>query len=208
MPSSNTLCTIHMALPQISISIESAGQTWGLIMQSGVSVPCTVGIPLKTLLREEFGLTAEQTGRIDVMLLDGKPVDTPETVIVPHGARLALAAGLPGIAGLSMKSGSAVRGLRPGITFRKEEPETATPRPGKVELALFSLALGLLAEHFLARGVILRAEQFVRYACRAKDVPCLFCGQQHSLAGVLEEFHRLPEDTPVLFTVRTTAYSA
>jgi hypothetical protein len=189
------------------VTVESASQSWGLIMQSGVHVPCTVGIPLKTLLREEFGLTPEQTGRIDVMLLDGKPVDTPETVIVSHGARLALAAGLPGIAGLSMKSGSAVRGLRPSITFKEGGAETATPSSGKVELALFSLALGLLAEHFLARGVILRAEQFIRYACRAKDASCLFCGQQRSLVGALEELIRLPEDTPVFLTVRA-AYSA
>jgi hypothetical protein len=166
-----------------------------------------VGIPLKTLLHEEFGLTPEQTRRIDVMLLDGKPVDAPETVIVPNGARLALAAGLPGIAGLSMKSGSAVRGLRPGITFRQDEAEAAAPNPGKVELALFSLALGLLAEHFLARGVILRAEQFANYARLAKDEPCFFCGQQRAITGVLEELKRLPEDTPVLFTVRTAAYT-
>jgi len=208
MPSSDAPCTVvYASPPQLSVTIESAGQGWGLIMQSGVIVPCTVGIPLKTLLREEFGLTPEQTGRIDVMLLNGKPVDTPETVIVPHGARLALAAGLPGIAGLSMKIGSAVRGLRPSITFRKDETETATPSPGEVELALFSIALGLLAEHFLARGVILRAKQFASYARRAKDEYCLFCEQQSSLAVVLEKFIRLPEDTPVLLTVRTAAYS-
>ena len=203
MPSSDAPCTVYMP-PQLTVIIESANQNWGLIMQSGVSVPCTVDIPLKKLLHEEFGLTPEQTRRIDVMLLDGKPVDTPETVIVPDGARLALAAGLPGIAGLSMKSGSAVRGLRPGITFRQDEAEMPTPSPGKVELALFSLALGLLAEHFLARGVILRVVQLANYARRAKDEPCLFCGQQGSITGVLKELERLPEDTPVFFAVRTS----
>ena len=145
MPSSAVLFAAHTKPPQIAVTLESASQSWNLIMQSGVSVPCTVGIPLKTLLREEFGLTPEQTGRIDVMLLDGKPVDAPERVIVPHGARLALAAGLPGIAGLSMKSGSAVRGLRPGITFREDDANAVAPQPGNVVLALFSLALDLLA---------------------------------------------------------------
>ena len=207
MPSSDAPCTVYTP-PRITVALESAGQGWGLIMQSGVSVPCTVGIPLKTLLHEEFGLTPEQTGRINVMFLDGKPVDTPETAIVPHGARLALAAGLPGIVGLSMRSGSAVRGLRPGITFiREDETKTAIPGPGKVELALFSLAHGLLAEHFLARGVIVRAEQFVSYARRFKGVTCLFCGQHRSVAGVLKELIHLPEDTPVFLTVRTAAYS-
>jgi hypothetical protein len=183
---------------QITLAIEPAAQGWGLLMQSGVRVACTVGIPLQTLLREEFGLAPEQIGRIDVMLLDGKPVDAPEAAIVSHGARLALAAGLPGIAGLAMKSGSALRGLRSGITFREGMAEPSR-NPGEVELALFSLALGVLAGHFLARGVIARAGQLVRHAGRNRDAPCLFCGQERSVAGALEELARLPEETSVLF---------
>jgi hypothetical protein len=182
------------------MSIESAAQGWGLVMQSGVRVPCAVGIPLNALLREEFGLAPEQSGGIDVMRLNGKPVDAPEAALVPHGARLALAAGLPGIAGLAMKSGSAVRGLRPGITFTEDKAEAIAPGgPGAVELALFSLALARLAGHFLARGVILRAEQLVRYAGRNRDDSCLFCGQRLSVAEALDELARLPEETSVLF---------
>jgi hypothetical protein len=181
------------------MTVESAAQGWGLVMQSGVRVPCVVGIPLKKLLREEFGLAPEQIGRIDVMLLDGKPVDAPEAAIVPHGARLALAAGLPGIAGLAMKSNSAVRGLRPGITFREGGAEAPASRGhGEVELALFSLALSMLAGHFLARGVIVRTGQLARYAGRYGDEPCLLCGQKRSVAEALEELARPPEDTPVL----------
>jgi hypothetical protein len=134
--------------------------------------------------------------------LDGKPVDAPEAAIVPHGARLALAAGLPGIAGLAMKSGSAVRGLRPGITFREGGAEA--PAPGEVELALFSLALGMLAGHFLARGVILRVGQLARYAGRYGDAPCLLGGQKRTVTGALEELALLPEDTPVLLVARLT----
>jgi hypothetical protein len=191
------------APPQIVMVIESAAQGWGLVMQSGVRVSCAVGIPLKTLLREEFGLAPEQIGGIDVMLLDGKPVDEPEAAFVPHGARLALAAGLPGIAGLAMKSGSEVRGLRSGITFTQGKAEAPTTAgSGEVELALFSLALAMLAGHFLARGVILRAEQLVRYAGRNRNDACLFCGQRLSVAEALDELARLPEDTPVLFAAR------
>jgi hypothetical protein len=186
--------------PPFRMAIESAAQGWGLVMQSGARVPCTVGIPLKTLLCEDFGLAPEQTGRIDVMLLDGRPVDAPEAAIVSHGARLALAAGLPGIAGLAMKSGSAVRGLRPGITFREVKVEANVP--GEVELALFSLALSMLAGHFLARGVILRAEQLARYARRSGDETCLYCGQKRSVAEVLEELARLPKDTRVFLVAK------
>ena len=194
-------CTVYPP-SQHTVTIEEASQSWGLVMQSGVIVPCTVGIPLKTHLCEEFSLTPAQTSRIDVMLLDGKPVDAPETAIVPRGARLALAAGLPGIAGLAMKSGSAVRGLRPSITFRHNEVELVTPEPGEVGLALFSLALSMLAGHFLARGIVVRAEQFARYARHAQNETCFVCGQKRSVAEALEELARLPENTPVFFIAK------
>ena len=192
-------------MPQITVAVASAASGWDLLMQSGVGVPCTVGMPLQTLLHQEFCLRPEQTGRIDVILLNGKPVDAPETAIVPDGARLALAAGLPGIAGLAMKSGSAVRGLRSGITFREESMTAGVPSSGKVELALFSLAITLLAGHFLARGVILRAEQFIRYARRAKDESCRFCGHACSVAEAITEITRLPELTPIFLTVSPAA---
>ena len=201
MFSITTPFTVH-SVSQHTVTIESASQGWELIMQSGVNVPCTVGIPLKTLLCEEFNLTPEQIRHIDVMLLDGKPVDAPETAIVHHGARLALAAGLPGIAGLAMKSRSAVRGLRPGITFRQDEVETPIPEPGEVELALFSLALTMLAGHFLARGIVVRAEQLARYACHVRNEPCLVCGQKCSVADMLEKLVSLPENTPVFFAAK------
>lgn len=201
-----TISIADPAQPQRTMTIESAAPGWGLVMQSGGRIPCAVGIPLKTLLYEEFGLAPEQIGRIDVMLLDGMPVDAPEAAIVPHGARLALAAGLPGIAGLSMKSGSAVRGLRPGITYKESRAEAPLPGGrGEVELALFSLALAMLAGHFLARGVILRAEQLTRYAVAYGEAPCLFCGQKRSVAEALEELAPLPEDTPVLFVAKLRA---
>jgi hypothetical protein len=60
----------------------------------------------------------------------------------------------------------------------------------------------MLAGHFLARGVIVRAEQLVRYAGRNRDDSCLFCGQKYSVAEALEELARLPEDTPVLFAAK------
>ena len=104
-----------------TLHIPDAGSGWELIMQSGVAVACMVGVSLKRLLEEEFALPADLLARIDVLLLDGKPVDTPAETIVRNGVRLAMAAGLPGIAGLSMRSGSAVRGLRPGITHAQAQ---------------------------------------------------------------------------------------
>ena len=142
--------TAGAKIPFATLHIPLADRGWGLVMQSGVGIARTVGIPLHAFLREECGLSSELITRIDVALLDGQPVDDPKTAVVRHGARLALAAGLPGIAGLAMKSGSAVRGLRPGITFKQDHAPNPVTGQGEVELALFSLALPMLAGHFLS----------------------------------------------------------
>lgn len=180
------------------VHIPHADSAWQLIMQSGVTLPCTVGIPLAELLHEEFLLSPEQLAPVDVLLIDGMPVDEPEACIVPEAARIALASGLPGIAGLAMKKGSAVRGLRSGITH----VHSAQParRPGSVSLSLYSLTLPLLAAHFLGRGVTLGKEQFLRYARLATHQECLLDDQPIPLSTLEEKLAALPASTTVLLT--------
>lgn len=142
------------------LQVDKASPGFALLLQSGVELFCRTGIPLKRLLHEELGLTPEQSSHLDVFLLNGKPVDNPQEALVPSGSRLALAAGLPGIAGLAMKSDSAVKGLRPGITHgagEKLDAPGVPPGPGSIELVLYSLALKRLAAHFLGRGFYLAA---------------------------------------------------
>ena len=154
-----------------SLHIPAASPSWRLLFQSGADVCCTVGIPLEQLLRDGLGLTAEQLASVDVLLLDGMPVDAPEQAVVPDSARLALASGLPGIAGLAMKQGSAVGALPGGITHTGGH--AVAPAPGGVRLFLYSLVLPLLAGHFLQRGVVARASQIERYSRFAPEDLCL-----------------------------------
>jgi len=154
------------------LHIPAASSAWSLILQAGVFVACTVGTPLSTLLRKGLGLDEAQLRPIDALILDGMPVDDPENAVAPDGARLALAAGLPGIAGLAMKSGSAVRALRAGITHT--HGLEANPRPGAILLSLYSLAIPILAGHFLQRGIMAKAAQVLRYARFAPGDHCLF----------------------------------
>jgi len=153
------------------LHLSQAGSAWSLLLQSGVRIACTVGIPLHLLLRQELGLAEDQLRPVDALILDGMPVDDPEKTIVPDGARLALAAGLPGIAGLAMKQGSAVRALRSGITHASGGE--AAPCPGAICLSLYSLTLPLLAGHFLRRGVMVEVAQILRYVHFAPDDRCL-----------------------------------
>lgn len=181
------------------LDVTTSGTGWNLVMQSGVLVACTTGIPLMTLLRNELALPEEALAKIDVLLLDGKPVDRPQTTPVPPGARIALAAGLPGIAGLAMKSDSAVKGLRPGITHQNDSGDCA-PAPGCVELALFSLALPLLAPHVLARGVLLRADRLANYLRPALQGDGLLDGAPLSVMEAKERLTAAPQAS-VLLTV-------
>lgn len=181
------------------LRIQEAHPAWSLILQSGARIACTVGIPLAKLLRSGLGLCTEQLRPVDALLLDGMPVDEPETTIVPDGARVALAAGLPGIAGLAMKSGSAVKALRSGITHTRGG--TPDPRPGAILLSLYSLVLPLLAGHFLQRGILVEAAQVLRYARFAPDDRCLL-GKKALLARDLpQELPQAHPDAPVVLSV-------
>lgn len=170
------------------IRIENASPSWKLIMQSGAGVTCTVGLPVGTLLTGELAIPQADLARTDVVLLDGMPVDDIAAAVVGNNARLALAAGLPGIAGLAMKRGSAVRALRGGITHTPNTmleamPDTAPdPEPGRITLFLYSLTIDMLGAHFLRRGVIVTAEQFRRYACFAPENVCFVAGERMKCA--------------------------
>lgn len=186
----------------VSLHIPDANPVWRLLLQSGVGVACTVGIPFMTLLRDELGLNNEQLRPVDALLLDGMPVDEPELAIVPDGARIALAAGLPGIAGLAMKSGSAVRALRSGITHSGGEAHR--PRPGTILLSLYSLVLPLLGGHILQRGVLVEPSQLMRYARFAPDDHAAlsgYAGRALSMPELEQAVAAMPEKTVFLLTV-------
>ena len=163
-------------------------------MQSGVGLPVTVGLPLATFLSSELDLTERDQNLIEALLLDGMPVDDPATAVIEDGSRLALAAGLPGIAGLAMNKNSAVKALRGAITHKNRE-ETR-PRAGRVTLALYSLVLPALGGHFLKKGLFISPSQFQRYARFASDDLCIFDDRQASASDLAHELSaaQTPED--------------
>ncbi len=176
------------------VHIPKASASWKLIMQSGVGLSATVGLPLSEFFVSELKLTDMDQKAIEALVLDGMPVDDPSTAVIEDGARLALAAGLPGIAGLSMKKNSAVRALRGGITYRNRE-ETR-PRSGRITLALYSLVLPALGAHFLERGILVSPAQFKRYARFAPDDLCLTDDRELTAADLALELSTAAEPAP------------
>ena len=171
--------------PARPIHIPDASASWKLIMQSGVGLPVTVGLPLSAFLISELELTERDQSLIEALVLDGMPVDDPATAVIEDGSRLALAAGLPGIAGLAMKKNSAVRALRGTITHRSRG--AANPRAGRITLALYSLVLPALGGHFLKKGILITPAQFQRYARFAPDDICRFEGGQMSASELTRD---------------------
>jgi len=157
----------------LRVFVPDAGSGLALLMQSGVLMECLTELPLTRLLREEFGIPDALRAKIDVYFLDGQAVDDLDAAIVLSGSRLTLAAGLPGIAGLAMRSGSALAGLRPGITYAGAKTRMGEAQPGRIEVALFSLALPLLAPHFFRRGVLTRANTLLPYMRPAVLESCI-----------------------------------
>ncbi|MDR1086621.1 MAG: hypothetical protein LBP22_17630 [Deltaproteobacteria bacterium] len=146
-----------------SLYIEPAGSGWTLLMQSGVMVDCLVDQSLETLLKEDFSLTDCDLTGIEALILDGSSVDDIKNTVVRDQSRLALAAGLPGVAGMALKKDSALKGLRNSITCRAEDiPEKS--KPGRICLALYSLVLGRLGSRFLRNGIYVTPKQLLRYA--------------------------------------------
>lgn len=180
------------------IYIPRASGAWKLLMQSGVGLSVTVGIPLSDFFTGELALSEEQQKIIEAMVLNGMPVDDPSAAVIEDNSRLALAAGLPGIAGLAMKKNSAVRALRGGITHRGLEH--VDPKAGRVTLALYSLVLPALGGHFLQRGITISHAQFRLYAQFAPGDFCEFEGRRLSVADLLAELSALPETEEFLFT--------
>ena len=182
--------------------VENASQGFSLLLQSGVEISCTVNLPLMQLLQQEFKLSQGQIDALDVFLLDGKPVDSPKETIVPDGSRLALAAGLPGIAGLAMKSNSAVKGLRPGITHGVLDATgtPSSPAHGSMELVLYSLALKNLAGHFLASGFTLKTAKALEALETGLQGDFTINGQTLDRAGALRFLASLPAESSIYLT--------
>ena len=202
-PAFTNAAQLHLPAPTPSLN---------LILQSGVLLPCRTGICLHTLFARDLAVPPEVLERITVFFLDGKPVDNLETAFAYEGCRIALAAGLPGAAGLAMRLSSPLAGLRPGITYLDKTHE-AVKEHSYITLALFSLSMPMLAPHFLAQGVYVTPAQLVQYVSPESRAHCTFTGSGYQgetgttpgpgpLASFLPVWQAMPPTTLVRLTVQ------
>jgi hypothetical protein len=123
------------------------------LLQKGFALDVSLGRPIRSLLRNELGLSDEFIeARIQTVFLDGKPVDDIDTALVRAGSTLALAPAMPGLMGAMLRRGGHLAVMRSGITHR-DDTGTAGSGEGRIIVKLFGMALQELGPQLLARGI-------------------------------------------------------
>ncbi len=139
------------------------------ILQSGFIVRCRVGVSIKALLCEQFGLTPEYVvERISTIFLDGKPVDDIESAIIKDGSRLALSAAMPGLVGATMRREGVYASLRSSITY-EEKHSNYQSKEGTVTIKLFNLLMEELGPIFLKRGIFVTFPAMATFLTKQPD---------------------------------------
>ncbi len=123
-----------------------------VLLSRGCFVRCTTGMSLRGLLLDQFRISPVYLEReIKIVFLDSSPVDDLDAAIVRDGARIALSAAMPGLAGAAMRR-DGLGWVRASITHH----ETSADRPvaeGVMLLKLFNQVMEELGPGFLSRGV-------------------------------------------------------
>ncbi len=134
-----------------------------LLLQQGVTVRSRTGISVASLLREEIGADPMMIEKIQSIILEGKPVDDLESAVIKDGSVLALSAAMPGLVGATLRRGGMYSSFRCAITYHETGGEHVQGE-GRVQIKLFNLLMAELGPGLLQKGVILRSEDFIRFA--------------------------------------------
>jgi hypothetical protein len=142
-----------MTYTELFLQTTASGlRHWSYILQHGVQVCTPVNISVRQVLEGAFAIPHDYVeDRIQTVFVDGMPVDNIDTAVVHNGARMGLAAALPGAAGIAMRRNSPYAALRGDITRKAEV--AAQAEDGRITLLLFNLIMHEQGERFLKRGV-------------------------------------------------------
>jgi hypothetical protein len=146
-PSHNRIKKVHLFVEKNKVPAFYPLLTRGFIVET------RVGCSVKTLICSHLGLSADYLEqRLQTIFLDGKAVDDTETTVVREGATLALSAAMPGLAGATLRRGSAYAAMRNQITHQKGACGEST-KDGTICLKLFNLVAEDIGQAFLEKGV-------------------------------------------------------
>jgi len=134
-----------------------------LLLQQGVTIRSRIGCSVASFLREEIEADVDTIEKIQSVFLDGKPVDDLESAVIKDGSVLALSAAMPGLVGATLRRGGAYSSFRSAITYHETGYECVRG-DGLVQIRIFNLIMAELGPGLLQKGVIIRSEDFIRFA--------------------------------------------
>jgi hypothetical protein len=150
--------------PRITFDVEGPLVShFFLLLQQGVTIRARTGCSVAAFLREDLGAGIETIKRIQSVILDGSPVDDLESAMVKDGSVLALSAAMPGLVGATLRRGGTYSSFRSAITYHETEKECVKGE-GLVQIKVFNLLMDELGPRLLERGVVIRSEDFIRFA--------------------------------------------
>jgi hypothetical protein len=153
------------------------------LLQKGVALEVAVGCPIRSLLRDELGLSDEYIEtRIQTVFLDGKPVDDIDTALLPDGATLALAPAMPGLMGAMLRRGGYYAAMRSGITHHGDAAPQGIVK-GSITVKLFGMALRELGPQLLERGAGVDAGDLAKVVSGLPGDCCQGLGSMAELEG-------------------------
>ncbi|MFH2219366.1 MAG: hypothetical protein ABII68_06875 [Pseudomonadota bacterium] len=130
------------------------------LLARGFTVKTRVGCSVKELICRHLGLSADYLEqRLQTIFLDGKAVDDTETAVVRQGATLALSTAMPGLAGATLRRGSAYAAMRNQITHQKNANDERS-KDGTICLKLFNLVAEDIGQLFLSQGIWISGKYF------------------------------------------------
>ena len=136
------------------------------LIESGFRLRITCGPSIRELFCEQLGISEEYyDDRIQTIFLDSKPVDNDDTARVYDGARIALAAAMPGLVGATFRKGGQYASFR-GTISHSETSNSDVKGEGEIILKLFNMVAKELGPVFLKKGIIIEGKRFQDFVRR------------------------------------------
>jgi hypothetical protein len=157
--------TINLKLTVESDRLSLFSQLLGL----GFTLKVRTGCSLRELLCGQLGVHADYVDqRIQTIFLDGKTVDDVDTAVIRQDSTLALSAAMPGLAGATLRRGSAYAAMRRQISHQNKVIHNSVAN-GDVMLKLFNLVALELGPGFLKQGIWVRGKHMENFFKKVPD---------------------------------------
>lgn len=156
----------NIALPLCSVRLDPAGPGFACLnplLRTGVDVAVPGPLSVRELLCTVLELAPEFVERrVATLFLNNHPVDDLDATQVRPGDTMALAAAMPGIAGITMRRNSPVKALRADISCAQTAAGGQPCQAGAVTVKLFNFIALEAGPGLLSRGVVAPAQDLAR----------------------------------------------